>query len=423
MWRLWVFFQWVFTTCNRLSQSLLMQEGNWKGPLSFIRFFWSSILCDLSLFSGWSRSFLCWICGWNIQFCGLELVWRLLPLSVLVLQCFNYLKALAGVCTSIAQLPLRFRSRCAWHNQRSIIFLGLVHIDSHELFLIVLIRAYLSSICCETLRRADILARALFNFILSLITSCQIVIRRLMSAIQRCRQWTVVLDRDRIKVILGHLARVWSTSTPNFLGAWSATVDRRRGQTYPTLNLLMVDWRVALGICWILLSLLLLIIHFKSPLAKTWQSLDPIMILATTWLIIVTIIIILLLWYEPCSKILWLRISHSGTFDCFIMSCEWVNLGSCGWHLLVGTIVSSDCLSLLWKRVLKVGVFSAVLLLLRVERGDRGWLKLALTKPPIWIAMLITICSIFGQVGDRCCGRILLIHLASSLEQLLAERG
>ena len=326
------------------------------------------------------------------------------------------------MCTSIAQLPLRFRSRCAWHNQRSIIFLGLVHIDSHELFLIVLIRAYLSSISCETLRRADILARALFNFILSLVASCQIVIRRLMSAIQRCRQWTVVLHRDRIKVILGHLARVWSTSTPNFLGAWSATVDRRRGQTYPTLNLLMVDWRVALGISWILLSLCLLIIHFKSPLAKTWQSLDPIMIL-TTWLIIVIIIIILLLWYKPCSKILWLRISHSGTFDCFIMSCEWVNLGSCGWHLLVGAIVSSDCLSLLWKRVLKVGVFSAVLLLLRVQRGDWGWLKLALTKPPIWIAMLITICSIFGQVGDRCCGRILLVHLASSLEQLLAERG
>ena len=82
------------------------------------------------------------------------------------------------------------------------ILLLLVDIDGHELFLNVLMSAALAG---EALRRGD-LARILFYFILAMVTGCQVI--RLVIATQRCRQRTVVLHRDRVKVILGHLARV-----------------------------------------------------------------------------------------------------------------------------------------------------------------------------------------------------------------------
>ena len=67
---------------------------------------------------------------------------------------------------------------------------------------------------------------------------------RLVIAVDRSGQAAVLLDRDRVEVALGDLARVRGATTFNFLGRRSATVNRRGCQTDPTLNL-MHDWCAA----------------------------------------------------------------------------------------------------------------------------------------------------------------------------------
>lgn len=171
-------------------------------------------------------------------------------------------------------------------------------------------------------RLGDDLAWA-FHFILMVMVMIgQVVSWLLVIAIKWSRQRAVILHWNRIEVVLSHLSRIGRTSTLNLLGRRSTAVNCRWCQADPVLIDLLHNWRVccrrrlgsrrshtahmklllarphpccitliliwwsstvrSTGSCWDTstaaitntITSLLLLVHFKSPLAKTRQSLD-----------------------------------------------------------------------------------------------------------------------------------------------------